>query len=221
MDSREATKRRDGTFTTLYPSMLQVLAGLSSGVAAAVLSVLVRYLGKPQYSPSVAVGTPFVGRAVSAPVSAIASELCITEVQVNNAVKRLKRYTVWFPDGANAPLLETMPGREGRRGSAAVYVIGARNEPGAVQTVTLNAKDGTPTPPDAATIARLAGAGVLPISQRKVVRTNELASTNGPVRWCGGTSLKDKEIKKKGAEGDRYAIDAELAAKLRGGRTVV
>lgn len=110
MGSRVATKRRDGTFTTLYPSMLQVSAGLSSGVAAAVLSVLVRYLGKPRYSPSVAVGTPFEGRAVSAPVSAIASELCITEGQVNNAVKRLKRYTVWFPDGTSAPLLETMPG---------------------------------------------------------------------------------------------------------------
>ena len=95
-----------------------------------------------------------------------------------------------------------------------------RSEPGAVQTVTLNVRDGTPTPPDAATIARLAGAGVLPNRQRKVVRTDELASTNGQVRWCGGTSLKDKEIKKKGAEGDGYAIDAELAAKLRGGRTV-
>lgn len=221
MDSREATKRRDGTFTTLYPSMLQVLAGLSSGVAAAVLSVLVRYLGKPRYSPSVAVGTPFEGRAVSAPVSAIASELCITEGQVNNAVKRLKRYTVWFPDGTSAPLLETMHGHEGRRGSAAVYVIGARNEPRAVQTVTLNAKDGTPIPPEAEAIARLAGASVLPNRQRKVVRTDELASTNGQVSWCGGTTLKDKEIKKKGAEGDRYAIDAELAAKLRGGRTVV
>lgn len=84
---------------------------------------------------------------MSAPVSAIASELCITEGQVNNAVKRLKRYTVWFPDGTSAPLLETMPGHEGRRGSAAVYVIGAKNEPGAVQTVTLNAKDGMQTPP--------------------------------------------------------------------------
>lgn len=200
---------------------MQVSAGLSSGVAAAVLSVLVRYLGKPRYSPSVAVGTPFEGRAVSTPVSAIASELCISEVQVNNAVKRLKRYTVWFPDGTSAPLLETMPGHEGRRGSAAVYVIGARNEPGAVQTVTLNAEDGTPTPPNAETIARLAGTDILPNRHRKVVRTDELASTNEQVRWCGGTSLKDKEIKKKGAEGDRYAIDDELAAKLRGGRSVI
>lgn len=181
---------------------------------------MVRYLGKPRYSPSVAVGTPFEGRAVSAPVSAIASELCITEGQVNNAVKRLKRYTVWFPDGTSAPLLETMHGHEGRRGSAAVYVIGARNEPRAVQMVTLNAKDGTPIPPEAEAIARLAGASVLPNRQGKVVRTDELASTNGQVSWCGGTTLKDKEIKKKGAEGDRYAIDAELAAKLRGGRTV-
>ena len=200
--------------------MLQVLAGLGSGVTAAVLSVLVRYLGKPRYSPSVAVSTPFEGRAVSTPVSAIASELCITEEQVNNAVKKLKRYTVWFADGTSAPLLETMPGHEGRRGSAAVYVIWARNEPCVSQTVTLNAKDGTPTPPAAETIARLAGAVVLPNRQRKVVQTDELASTNGQDSWCGCTTLKDKEIKKKGAEGDRYAIDAELAAKLRGGRTV-
>ncbi len=132
-----ASKDRGGVeeYTRLHVGGLRVLASIS--VQAAVFCCLIRYQGKDSGSGWMSYRVPpdvddrYV---VCMPASKIAQELGIGVDSVYQALQRLKKRTVKIAcdneEGyEERPLIETVEGESGKRGSAAVYIVHALNAP--------------------------------------------------------------------------------------------
>lgn len=131
-----ASRGREGVepYTRLEAGGLRALASIS--VQAAVFCCLIRYQGKDSGSGWMC------GRvyeedsrfAVCMPASSIAEELGISVDSVYQALQRLKKRTVKIAcdneEGyEEMPLIETVEGESGKRGSAAAYIVRALNLP--------------------------------------------------------------------------------------------
>lgn len=122
-------------YTKLHVGGLRVLASIS--VQAAVFCCLIRYQGKDSGSVWMSYRVPpdvddrYV---VCMPASKIAQELGVGVDSVYQAVQRLKKRKVKIvcdnEEGyEEKPLVETVEGECGKRGSAAVYIVHALNVP--------------------------------------------------------------------------------------------
>lgn len=131
-----ASKDREGVepYTRLEAGALRALAQISK--ESAVFCCLIRYQGKDSASGRMC------GRvyeedsrfAVCMPASSIARELGMSEASVYQALHRLKKKQIEIAceneEGYELrPVIETIEGESGRRGSAAVYRVNALNLP--------------------------------------------------------------------------------------------
>lgn len=95
--------------------------------ADAVLVALMQFQGYA--TPAGVRDTRYEGYAVCMPVSTIMEHTGLSKRQVNDAIRTLKNRAVMFLDtGEVEPLLQVVPGLEGRRGRATVYHLPVRNE---------------------------------------------------------------------------------------------
>ena len=101
-------------YTKVYRGGQRAISYTASGKAAAVLVSLMRFLGQRE------------DRRVSMPRALIAEDTGLTERQVKDAIRSLKRTFVPDPDtGEAVPLLEVI--RDGHNGAATEYRLNVSN----------------------------------------------------------------------------------------------
>lgn len=175
-------------YTKVYRGGQRAISYTTSGKAAAVLVSLMRFLGQRE------------DRRVSMPRALIAEDTGLTERQVKDAIRSLKRTAVPDPDtGRTVPLLEVL--KDGHNGAATEYRLNVSNVDavpwgyknaahggvGAEPATPTMARDGIGAEPATPTGARV-GVGVEPA-------TVGVAIKHGRGGACH--PLIDKEINKK------------------------
>ena len=194
-------------YTKVYRGGQRAISYTTSGKAAAVLVSLMRFVGED--------------RRVSMPRALIAEDTGLTERQVKDAIRSLKRTAVPDPDtGRAVPLLEVL--KDGHNGAATEYRLnvsnvdavpwgyknaahggvgawpaaptGARVGVGAWPATPTMARDGIGAEPATPTSARV-GVGVEPATVGVEPATVGVATKHGRGGACH--PLIDKEINKK------------------------
>lgn len=147
---------------------------VASGKAAAVLVSLMRYAGKR------------AGRRVSMPRALIAEDTGLTDRQVKDAIRSLKRTAVPDPDtGEDVPLLEVL--KDGHNGAATEYRLNVSNVDAVPFGYKYATHGGVGAEPATPTGARV-GVGAEPAAEG-------VATKHGRGGACH--PLIDKEINKK------------------------
>ena len=159
-------------YTKVYRGGQRAISYTTSGKAAAVLVSLMRFVGED--------------RRVSMPRALIAEDTGLTERQVKDAIRSLKRTAVPDPDtGRAVPLLEVL--KDGHNGAATEYRLNVSNVDAVPWGYKNAAHGGVGAWPAAPTGARV-GVGVEPA-------TVGVATKHGRGGACH--LLIDKEINKK------------------------
>ena len=197
-------------YTKVYRGGQRAISYTTSGKAAAVLVSLMRFVGED--------------RRVSMPRALIAEDTGLTERQVKDAIRSLKRTAVPDPDtGRAVPLLEVL--KDGHNGAATEYRLNVSNVDavpwgyknaahggvGAWPAAPTMARDGIGAEPATPTGARV-GVGVEPATVGVEPATVGVATKHGRGGACH--PLIDKEINKKIKEAppDGYRIAARGGA---------
>ena len=180
-------------YTKVYRGGQRAISYTTSGKAAAVLVSLMRFVGED--------------RRVSMPRALIAEDTGLTERQVKDAIRSLKRTAVPDPDtGRAVPLLEVL--KDGHNGAATEYRLNVSNVDavpwgyknaahggvGAWPAAPTGARDGIGAEPATPKGARV-GVGVEPATVGVEPATVGVATKHGRGGACH--PLIDKEINKK------------------------
>ena len=166
-------------YTKVYRGGQRAISYTTSGKAAAVLVSLMRFVGED--------------RRVSMPRALIAEDTGLTERQVKDAIRSLKRTAVPDPDtGRAVPLLEVL--KDGHNGAATEYRLNVSNVDAVPWGYKNAAHGGVGAWPAAPTGARV-GVGVEPATVGVEPATVGVATKHGRGGACH--LLIDKEINKK------------------------
>ena len=183
-----ASNRHDLPFTQVNRGGQLVFQYVASGKAAAVLVSLMRYAGTRE------------GRRVSMPRALIAEDTGLTDRQVKDAVRSLKRTAVPDPEtGEAVPLLEVL--KDGHNGAATEYRLNVSNVDAVPWGYKNAAHGGVGAWPATPTMARVGvGAGpATPTGARVGVGVEPATVGVATKHGRGGAChpLIDKEINKK------------------------
>ncbi len=166
-------------YTKVYRGGQRAISYTTSGKAAAVLVSLMRFVGED--------------RRVSMPRTLIAEDTGLTERQVKDAIRSLKRTAVPDPDtGRAVPLLEVL--KDGHNGAATEYRLNVSNVDAVPWGYKNAAHGGVGAWPAAPTGARV-GVGAEPAAVGVEPATVGVAIKHGRGGACH--PLIDKEINKK------------------------
>ena len=180
-------------FTVVRRGGQRAISYATSGKAAAVLVSLMRFAGED--------------RRVSMPRALIAKDTGLTERQVKDAIRSLKRTAVPDPDtGEAVPFLEVL--KDGHNGAATEYRLNVSNVDGVPWGYELAAHGGVGAWPAAPTMPRdgigaepatptgaYVGVGVEPAAEGVAPAAEGVATKHGRGGACH--PLIDKEINKK------------------------
>lgn len=166
-------------FTVVRRGGQRAISYTTSGKAAAVMLSLMRFVGED--------------RRVSMPRALIAKDTGLTERQVKDAIRSLKRTAVPDPDTGDAvPLLEVL--KDGHNGAATEYRLNVSNVDAVPRGYKSAAYGGVGVWPATLTGARV-GVGVEPTTVGVEPATVGVATKRGRGGACH--PLIDKEINKK------------------------
>lgn len=169
-------------YTKVYRGGQRAISYTTSGKAAAVLVSLMRFVGED--------------RRVSMPRTLIAEDTGLTERQVKDAIRSLKRTAVPDPDtGRAVPLLEVL--KDGHNGAATEYRLNVSNVDAVPWGYKNAARGGVGAWPATPTGAHV-GVGAEPATVGVEPATVGVATKHGRGGACH--PLIDKEINKKTKE---------------------